>query len=234
MNGAFPISGKSGEGSSLVIRLLADRGVEFPSPHTVSVGAEVKPERIAPGVVIHSGCRIHGASTSVGPGTELGREGPLTLENCQLGYHVSLKGGFVTDSTFLDGVSMGSGAHVRGGSLLEESSSGAHCVGVKQTILFPFVTLGSVINFCDCLMSGGSSGSSHSEVGSGYVHFNFTPHGDKATASLVGDVSRGVMLDQDPIFLGGQGGLVGPSRIEYGTILPAGCISRRDILVPGH
>lgn len=234
MNGTLSIGGINGEGSLPMMEDLADRGVEFPSPRTVSVGAEVRPERIAPGVVIHSGCRIHGASTSVGPGSELGREQPLTIENCQLGYDVSLKGGYVADSTFLDGVSIGSGAHVRAGSLLEECASVAHSVGLKQTILFPFVTLGSLINFCDCFMSGGSSGSNHSEVGSGYVHFNFTPHGDKATASLIGDVARGVMLDQDPIFLGGQGGLVGPSRIEYGTMLPAGCISRRDILVAGH
>jgi UDP-N-acetylglucosamine/UDP-N-acetylgalactosamine diphosphorylase len=39
------------------------------------------------------------------------------------------------------------------------------------------------------------------------------------------------MLDQPPIFLGGQGGLVGPARIEYGTIIPAGMICRQD--VPG-
>ena len=234
MNGAISVDRTNGEGSLPMIQALADRGVEFPSPRTVFIGAEVRPERIAPGVVIHSGCRIHGASTSVGPGSELGREQPLTIENCQLGYDVSLNGGYVADSTFLDGVSIGSGAHVRAGSLLEERASLAHSVGLKQTILFPFVTLGSLINFCDCLMSGGTSGSNHSEVGSSYVHFNFTPHGDKATASLIGDVARGVMLDQDPIFLGGQGGLVGPSRIEYGTVLPAGCICRRDILVGGH
>ena len=74
----------------------------------------------------------------------------------------------------------------------------------------PFVPLGSLINFCDCLMAGGTSRKNHSEVGSSYIHFNFTPNQDKATASLIGDVPRGVMLDQPPIFLGGQGGMVGP------------------------
>jgi UDP-N-acetylglucosamine/UDP-N-acetylgalactosamine diphosphorylase len=38
------------------------------------------------------------------------------------------------------------------------------------------------------------------------------------------------MLDQPPIFLGGQGGLVGPVRIAYGTVVPAGVICRQDIL----
>ena len=107
---------------------------------------------------------------------------------------------------------MGPGAQVREGCLLEEEANGAHCVGLKQTILFPFVTLGSLINFCDCLMAGGTSRKDHSEVGSSYIHFNFTPDGDKTTASLFGDVPRGVMLDQPPIFLGGQGGAVGPVR----------------------
>jgi hypothetical protein len=38
------------------------------------------------------------------------------------------------------------------------------------------------------------------------------------------------MLDREPIFLGGQGGLVGPVRIAYGTVIPAGIICRQDIL----
>jgi UDP-N-acetylglucosamine/UDP-N-acetylgalactosamine diphosphorylase len=87
----------------------------------------------------------------------------------------------------------------------------AHAVGLKQTILFPFVTLGSLINFCDCLMGGGTSRRNHSEVGSSFIHFNYTPRQDKATASLLGDVPRGVMLDQPPIFLGGREESSGPS-----------------------
>jgi UDP-N-acetylglucosamine/UDP-N-acetylgalactosamine diphosphorylase len=123
---------------------------------------------------------------------------------------------------------------VRAGSILEEQSSTAHCVGLKQTILFPFVTLGSQINFCDCLMAGGSSRRNHSEVGSSFIHFNYTPNQDKATASLIGDVPHGVMLNQRPIFLGGQGGLVGPCRVAYGTVTAAGTIMRKDQLKPDH
>ena len=89
---------------------------------------------------------------------------------------------------------MGLGAQVRETCILEEEASGAHCAGIKQTILLPFVTLGSLINFCDCLMAGGTSRQNHSEVGSSYIHFNFTPDGDKTTPSLIGDVPRGVML----------------------------------------
>jgi UDP-N-acetylglucosamine/UDP-N-acetylgalactosamine diphosphorylase len=123
---------------------------------------------------------------------------------------------------------MGLGAQVREACILEEEASGAHCVGLKQTILFPFVTLGSLINFCDCLMAGGTSRQNHSEVGSSYIHFNFTPEGDKTTPSLIGDVPRGVMLNQRPIFLGGQGGMVGPLRIGYGNVVAAGSILRKD------
>ena len=83
-------------------------------------------------------------------------------------------------------------------------------------------------------MAGGSGRSDHSEIGSSYIHFNFTPRQDKATASLIGDVPRGVMLDQKPIFLGGQGGLVGPAVIAYGTVIPAGMICREDVLVEGQ
>jgi UDP-N-acetylglucosamine/UDP-N-acetylgalactosamine diphosphorylase len=123
---------------------------------------------------------------------------------------------------------------VREGTILEEQASTAHCVGLKQTILMPFVTLGSLINFCDCLMAGGTSRKDHSEVGSSFIHFNFTPNQDKATPSLLGDVPNGVMMNQRPIFMGGQGGLVGPCRIAYGTVSAAGTIVRKDQLKPDH
>ena len=209
---------------------LIDRGVVLPNPLSVEIADSVLPERIAPGVIIHPGCRISGTETSIGPGSKIGGEAPATIDNCQLGRNVELKGGFFSGATFLDGSSMGSGAHVRSGTLLEEESSGAHTVGFKQTIFFPFVTAGSLINFCDALMSGGTGRNNHGEIGSSYIHFNFTPHQDKAAASLVGDVPRGVFLNQPPIFLGGQGGLVGPARINYGVVIPAGAICRRDVL----
>lgn len=215
------------------VQKLLQKGVVIPCPYAVEVDDAVDAERIAPGVVIHTGCRIAGAQTSIGPGSELGRESPAVVEDCQLGHKVTLKGGYFSGATFLDGVDMGSAAHVRPATLLEEEAGGAHAVGFKQTIFLSFVTAGSLINFCDALMAGGTSRKNHSEIGSSYIHFNFTPHQDKATPSLVGDVPRGVFLDQLPIFLGGQGGLVGPARIAYGTVIPAGTICRQDILEEG-
>jgi UDP-N-acetylglucosamine/UDP-N-acetylgalactosamine diphosphorylase len=185
------------------------------------------------GVTLYPGCRIYGANTVISAGCTLGADGPVTLEDCWLGPEVHLKGGTFKQAVFLEKANMGPGAHVREGCLLEEQASGAHNVGLKQTILLPFVTLGSLINFCDCLMAGGTSRKDHSEVGSSYIHFNYTPDGGKATASLFGDVSRGVMLDRPPIFLGGQGGAVGPLRVAYGTVVAAGSILRHDVLEEG-
>jgi UDP-N-acetylglucosamine/UDP-N-acetylgalactosamine diphosphorylase len=215
---------------SPTVQRLLDRGVIIPCPYSVEVDASVNPDRIAPGVVIRTGCRISGAMTSIGPGSELGREAPVVVEDCQLGQQVELKGGYFSGAVFLYKASMGSAAQVRPGTLIEEEASGAHAVGFKQTIFLSFVTAGSLINFCDALMAGGTSRKDHSEIGSSYIHFNFTPHQDKATPSLVGDVPRGVFMDQPPIFLGGQGGLAGPVRIAYGTVIPAGTICRQDIL----
>jgi hypothetical protein len=212
------------------VQRLLDRGVRIPCPCSAEVEESVNPERIAPGVLIHTGCRISGAKTSIGPGSELGKEAPAVIEDCQLGHKVELKGGFFSGATFLDNASMGSAAQVRPGTLIEEEAGGAHAVGFKQTIFLSFVTAGSLINFCDALMAGGTSRKDHSEIGSSYIHFNFTPHQDKATPSLIGDVPRGVFLHQPPIFLGGQGGLAGPVRIAYGTVIPAGTICRQDIL----
>lgn len=217
-----------------LIQQLQSRGVTFLAPETSYVAPDVNPALIAPGVTVHPGCRLSGAELSIGPGCVIGAEAPATVSDCQLGANVHLAGGFFERSAFLDGFKAGSGAHVRPGCLFEEESSIAHSVGVKQTVFLPWVTAGSLINFCDALMSGGTSRKDHSEIGSSYIHFNFTPHQDKATASLVGDVPRGVLLNQPAIFLGGQGGLVGPCVIAYGTVIPAGQIWRGDVTEPAH
>lgn len=217
------------------IEKLLQKGVKIPNPQCVEIGAEVDVDRISgDGVVIYSGCKIFGSSTLILQGAKLGYEGPVTIESCQIGPEVNLNGGFFSQSVFLKQANTGSGSHIREGTILEEEANTAHTVGLKQTILFPFVTLGSLINFCDCFMSGGTSRQDHSEVGSSYIHFNYTPNQDKTTPSLIGDVPGGVMLNQRPIFLGGQGGLVGPCRLAFGTIIAAGSICRKDVLEPGR
>ena len=178
---------------------LIGKGVRIPNPLTLDIGEEVNIDRISgENVAIYPGCRIYGEKTVISAGAKIGYEGPVTIDNCRIGPKVELKGGYFSKSVFLEGASMGLGAQVREGCILEEEASGAHCVGLKQTILLPFVTLGSLINFCDCLMAGGTSRQNHSEVGSSYIHFNFTPDGDKTTPSLIGDVPRGVMLKEPP------------------------------------
>jgi len=211
------------------IEKLIKKGVQIDQPASVEIGGDVDVDRIsADGVAIYAGCKIFGPDTLILPGVKLGYEAPATVDNCQVGPDVELKGGYFNQSVFLEKANLGMGSHVRAGTILEEQAVIAHTVALKHTILFPFVTLGSLINFCDCLMAGGTSRKNHSEVGSSYIHFNFTPNQDKATASLIGDVPRGVMLNQKPIFLGGQGGLVGPCRLNFGITVAAGTIVRKD------
>ena len=211
---------------------LRRRGVTIPAPESLEIGDEVRLDQVrGPGTVLHAGTKLYGADLVIMRGARLGHEEPVTVESCAVGRDVRLNGGYFAGSVFLDRVVVGKGAQIRPGTLMEEECSGAHCVGLKQTILLPFVTLGSLINFCDILMAGGTSRRDHSEVGSSFIHFNFTPtgrEGDKATPSLIGDVPRGVMLRSPRIFLGGQAGLVGPLQIDYGTALAAGAVYRRD------
>jgi UDP-N-acetylglucosamine diphosphorylase/glucosamine-1-phosphate N-acetyltransferase len=211
------------------VRALLAAGARIPRPEAVVIGPEVRLEQIvARGLVLHPGTKISGERTIILDGAELGYEEPVTLHNAVLGRRVKVQGGFVKDSVLLDGCEVRQGFHGREGCLLEEDSYFAHNVGLKMTIVFPFVVLGSLINFCDCLLAGGTSRKHHSEVGSGFIHFNFSPRGDKATPSIFGDVPRGVMLDQSPIFLGGLAGVVGPTRIGYGSVLAAGGVYRAD------
>lgn len=218
-----------------IVEKLIEKGVEIPNPGAVSVGEEVDPDRISGnGVILFPGCRLAGASTLILDDVRIGAEGPATLTDCRVGAGTALSAGVFEQTVFLGKNKVGPGAYFREGTILEEGAGAAHCVGLKQTILFPFVTLGSLINFCDCLMAGGTGPKHHSEVGSSFIHFNFTPNQDKATPSLIGDVPRGVMLDRDPVFLGGQGALVGPCRVAFGTITASGAIIRKDVEQEGR
>jgi len=211
---------------------LASSGVRIVDPRQTFVDADVDLGRIHPAVTLHPGVRLHGPRTFLGPGASIGDEGPAVLVDAVVGEGAAVASGYVRGAVLLAGASLGANSHVREGTLLEERASTAHCVGLKQTILLPFVTLGSLINFCDVLMAGGTSRRDHSEVGSGFIHFNFTPWGeagDKATASLVGDVASGAFLDRRRIFLGGAGGMVGPRSVGYGAITGAGQVIRRDV-----
>jgi UDP-N-acetylglucosamine/UDP-N-acetylgalactosamine diphosphorylase len=217
---------------SAPIQALLDRGVRVVDPGQLLVDEQVDPARIHPTATLHPGCRLHGRRTFLGPGAQVGTEGPATLVDAVLGEGASIASGYAKGAVLLRGASLGAAGHTREGTLLEEEASTAHAVGLKQTILLSFVTLGSLINFCDVLMAGGTSRKDHSEVGSGFIHFNFTPWGkagDKATPSLLGDVVDGVLLRQRRIFLGGSSGLVGPRSVGYGSITGAGQVVRRDV-----
>lgn len=211
---------------------LAARGITILDPRQTYVGPEVSLANIEPGVVLYPGTRLHGARCYLGPEVEIGREGPTVVVDSSLAERAAIASGYVEGAVLLREARLGANAHVRAGTLLEEQASTAHAVGLKQTILLSFVTLGSLINFCDCLMAGGTSRSDHSEVGSGFIHFNFTPwgdRGDKATPSLIGDVTRGVFLRERRIFLGGLAGVVGPTQVGYGSVVAAGQVVRRDV-----
>ena len=214
------------------VEALRARGVRILDPGQTFVDHDVDPARIDATATLYPGARLHGRRTFLGAGAAVGVEGPATLVDCVLGEGASIASGYAKGAVLLRAAKLGANAHVREGTILEEEASTAHAVGLKQTILLSFVTLGSLINFCDLLMAGGTSREDHSEVGSGFIHFNFTPWGragDKATPSLVGDVTAGVFLRQRRIFLGGQAGMVGPRAIGYGGMTGAGQIVRRDV-----
>jgi acetyltransferase-like isoleucine patch superfamily enzyme len=185
--------------------------------------------RICRGVVLYPGTRLLGARTFVGPKAKIGTEGPAVVENTIIGENAIVASGYLNEAVMLRDSKVGSNAHIRAGTLLEEEASTAHAVGLKHTILMSFVTMGSLINFCDGLLSGGTSRRDHTEVGSGFIHFNFTPRGDKATPTLIGDVVHGAFLRQPRIFLGGLSGIVGPQKVGFGSFTIAGQVLRREV-----
>ncbi|MCA9659863.1 MAG: UDP-N-acetylglucosamine pyrophosphorylase, partial [Myxococcales bacterium] len=94
-------------------------------PRQTYVGAEVDLERVAAGVVLHPGARICGARSFLGPGAEVGTEGPATLVDAVFGENAAIASGYVHGAVLLRGASLGGNAHVRAGTLLEEEASTA-------------------------------------------------------------------------------------------------------------
>ena len=214
------------------LNILEANGVTVIDRRQTYLDEAVDESRICHGAVLYPGTRLVGARTFVGPGAKVGIEGPAVLENTMIGENTEVASGYLKEAVMLRNARVGSNAHVRVGTLLEEEASTAHAVGLKHTVLMSFVTMGSLINFCDGLISGGRSRREHTEVGSGFIHFNYTPRGqsgDKATPSLIGDVAHGVFLRQPRIFLGGLSGIIGPQRVGFGSFTIAGQVLRREV-----
>jgi len=214
------------------LRQLEANGVVIVDPRQTYVDPAVVLGRVRSGAVLHPGTRLLGARTFVGPGAVIGQEGPAVIDNGVIGTGAAVASGYVNDAVLLPDARVGAANHIRGGTILEEQASTAHAVGLKQSILLCFATLGSVINFCDVLIYGGRSRRDHSEIGSGFIHFNFTPwgaRGDKATASLIGDVCAGVFMREPRIFMGGMAGLVGPQTVGFGALTAAGQVVRKAV-----
>jgi len=228
---------------------LQERGVRIPDLNVVHITRDVQLENIAPGSTIYPFVSIKGSKTQIHSGARIGVRGPAILENSFIGKNAVigelgqvtlidtvvgpksvLGAGVAEQAVFLGKESMvndfttGYGFRARKGSLYEEDASSAQHTDTKMAILFPWVTLGSDINFCDALLSGGTGPElgSFSEVGSGTIHFNYSIRGDKATASLFGDALQGVFLDQERLFIGGNNSLLGPVKADFGFMTAAG------------
>jgi UDP-N-acetylglucosamine/UDP-N-acetylgalactosamine diphosphorylase len=183
-------------------------------------------ENIEDGAEIYN-ATIRGENTRIGRGSKVGLSGLAHITDSQIGRGCELGAGTYDSAVLLDGAKVRGFAELRQGTLLEEQVEVAHSVALKNTILTATCVTGSLINFCDLFMSGGTSRNDHSEVGSGAIHFNFDPRGDK-WGSLIGD-ARGLLLRSAPIFVGGHAGLTGPIHVDFGAVIAAGSIVRRDV-----
>jgi len=213
-------------GNRLRLARLQDRGVNVWGAERVYVSEEVPLDNIESGASIYQGT-LAGKNLSIGKGSRIGWAGHAHLENCRIGRDVELGAGVYQDCAILDGAKVRGFAEVRPGTALEEHCEAAHSVAFKNTILTATCVTGSVLNYCDLFMSGGTSRKDHSEVGSGVIHFNFDPRGDK-WGSLIGD-ARGLLLRSAPVFVGGQCGLIGPLHLDFGAVVAAGSMVRRDV-----
>ena len=218
----------TGDGSR-VEKLIAN-GVSVLAPDSVVVGEEVILENIEAGVVVGPGTKILGEETMIGAGTEI--QGAAVIKNSLIGRNCSLAAGEYADSVLLDGCSTVGWARVRGHSAWEEGSNCAHNCDTKTTVLGYKVTLGSLINFCNVLLLGGTSPRLEvgAEVGSGTINFNFLPFGPTVGAlikpsTVVGTMESPFLVCEGAptkyAFIGGHSSIIAPVVIGLGTVVAA-------------
>ena len=223
------MSDKIAANRSRVEQLIAS-GVDILAPESVVVGGEVDLDNIEAGVVIGPATTILGADTMIGAGTSI--QGSAVVNNSAIGRNCGLAAGEYADSVLLDGCSTVGWARVRGNSAWEEGSNCAHNCDTKQSVLGYKTTLGSLINFCNVLMLGGTSPRLEvgSEIGSGTINFNFLPFGATVGAlikpsTVVGGIdSPFLACDGAPfryIFIGGHTSIITPVVIGLGSVVAA-------------
>jgi carbonic anhydrase/acetyltransferase-like protein (isoleucine patch superfamily) len=209
---------------------LTAKGVHILAPESVIVGEEVNLDNVEATVVVGPGTKILGAETMIGAGTEI--QGAAIIKNSLIGRNCNLAAGEYVDSVLLDRCSTAGWARLRGHSAWEEESNSAHNVDTKTTLLGYKTTLGSLINFCNVLMLGGTSPRLEvgAEVGSGTINFNFLPFGATVGAlikpsTVVGSIeSPFLVCDGAPTrytFIGGHSSIVPPVMIGLGTVVAA-------------
>jgi hypothetical protein len=229
------------------IATLQEQGVLILSPESVAVGESVVLANIEAGVTIGAGCSIDGSATMIGAGTEI--KGAATIKNCQIGRNCGLHSGEYLDSVLLDGCSTVGWARIRGHCAWEEGSNSAHNVDTKTTVLGYKTTLGSLINFCNVMMLGGTSPRLEvgAEVGSGTINFNFLPYGAAVGAlikpsTVIGSMDSPFLSCQGaPIrydFVGGHCSIIAPVIIGLNSMIAAKTrvnpgIYGDDVLVAG-
>lgn len=213
-------------GNRARVARLSDRGVHVWGPERVYVAEDVKLDRICAGATLMNAL-ITGDRTFIDSGAHIGTSGLARLHDAQIGPGVVLAAGTYESCALLAGVKTRGFAELRPGTVLEEQSEIGQNVGLKNTVFTVGVVAGSLINYCDVLLTGGSSRRDHSEVGSGAVHFNFDPRGDKF-GSLMGDAS-GCLLRSRRIFVGGTSGIVAPVHLNFGAVIAAGSTIRKDV-----
>ena len=213
-------------GNRARIASLHARGVDVWGPERVYVSEDIDLDSIEPGSVIRR-ATLSGPTLRIASGAVIGTSGHAEVDDCQIGRNAELGAGLYKGATFLEGVKIRGFAEIRPGTLLEEQVDLAHCVALKNTTFTCCCVAGSLINFCDLFLSGGTSRREHTEIGSGAVHYNFDPRGDK-WGSLIGGI-RGVLLRSAPVFIGGTCGLVGPLEVGLGAVTAAGSVIRKDV-----
>lgn len=212
------------------LQQLIAKGVDIPAPESVVVGEEVNLDNVEAGVTVGPGTKILGAGTMIGAGTEI--QGAAVIKDSMIGRNCGLAAGEYADAVLLDSCSTVGWARVRGHSAWEEESNCAHNCDTKTTVLGYKVTLGSLINFCNVMMLGGTSPSLEvgAEVGSGTINFNFLPFGPTVGAlikpsTVVGSMeSPFLVCDAAPTryaFIGGHTSIIAPVIIGLGSVVAA-------------
>lgn len=188
-----------------ILKRWMNDGVTISNPTCTYVGEDVQ---IGPDTLLLPGTMLLG-KTKIGHHCTIGPH--TTIENSQLGNHVTIRSSFIYGSKIEDLVEVGPFSHLRPGTVIKKGARIGNFTEVKKS------RVGEKTKVSHLSYIGDSTLGSEINVGAGMITCNFD--GKNKHKTVIGSKT----------FIGSNVNLVAPVKIGSGTVIGAGSTITRNV-----